>query len=111
MRTTNFSLTYFLVSGEIENSGVPAHLVIVESEGMSVLTGWAAGKFNGEKIAAVVKASGIEGQVKTRKLIIPGYVAQISGEMEDALPGWQVVVGPAEAADLGPLLKRQAALQ
>jgi acetyl-CoA decarbonylase/synthase, CODH/ACS complex subunit gamma len=109
--TTNFSLTYFLVSGEIENSGVPAHLVIVECEGMSVLTAWAAGKFNGAKIAAAMKASGIESLVKTRKLIIPGYVSQISGELEDALPGWQVVVGPAEASDIGPLLKRQVGLQ
>ena len=58
--TTNFSLTYFIVSGEIENSGISSHLVIVETEGMSVLTGWAAGKFTGEKIAAFVKASGIE---------------------------------------------------
>jgi acetyl-CoA decarbonylase/synthase, CODH/ACS complex subunit gamma len=111
LTTTNFSLTYFLVSGEVENSGVPAHILIVECEGMSVLTAWAAGKFNGAKIAAAVKASGIETQVKTRKLIIPGHVSQISGELEDALPGWQVVVGPAEASDLGPLLKRQAGLQ
>jgi acetyl-CoA decarbonylase/synthase, CODH/ACS complex subunit gamma len=107
LATTNFSLTYFLVSGEIENSGVPAHLVIVESEGMSVLTAWAAGKFSGAKIAAAVKASGIENQVRTRRIIIPGYVAQISGELEEALPGWEVVVGPGEAGDLGPLLKRQ----
>ena len=108
LATTNFSLTYFLVSGEIENSGVPAHLVIVESEGMSVLTAWAAGKFSGAKIAAAVKASGLEGQVRTRQLIIPGYVAQISGELEEALPGWEVLVGPGEAADLGPYLKRHA---
>jgi acetyl-CoA decarbonylase/synthase complex subunit gamma len=105
--TTNFSLTYFLVSGEIENSGVPAHLVVVESEGMSVLTGWAAGKFTGAKIAAAVKASGIEREVRTRRIIIPGYVAQISGELEEALPGWEVIVGPGEALDLPQLLKRQ----
>ena len=105
--TTNFSLTYFIVSGEIENSGVPSHLVVVESEGMSVLTAWAAGKFNGHKIAAAVKASGIEKQVKTRRLIIPGYVARISGELEEALPGWEVLVGPQEASDLGPFLKMQ----
>jgi acetyl-CoA decarbonylase/synthase complex subunit gamma len=105
--TTNFSLTYFIVSGEIENSGIPAHLVIVECEGLSVLTGWAAGKFTGEKIAAFVKASGLEDQVKTRRLIIPGYVAQISGELEECLKGWEVVVGPQEAADLGPFLKLQ----
>ncbi|HWQ55770.1 MAG TPA: acetyl-CoA decarbonylase/synthase complex subunit gamma [Bryobacteraceae bacterium] len=108
LATTNFSLTYFLVSGEIENSGVPAHLLIVESEGMSVLTAWAAGKFSGAKIAHAVKAGGLEQQVNTRKLIIPGYVSQISGELEEALPGWEVLVGPGEVADLGPYLKRMA---
>ncbi len=106
--TTNFSLTYFIVSGEIENSGVAAHLVIVECEGMSVLTGWAAGKFNGDKIGAFIKSTGLESQVKTRKIIIPGYVAQISGELEEALPGWEVIVGPQEASDLGPFMKLQA---
>ncbi len=107
--TTNFSLTYFIVSGEIENSGVPAHLVIVECEGQSVLTAWAAGKFTGEKIAAFIKASDLESRVETRRLIIPGYVAQVSGELEENLPGWEIVVGPQEAADLGPFLKLQAA--
>jgi len=107
--TTNFSLTYFLVSGEIENSGVPAHLGVVECEGMSVLTAWAAGKFSGAKVGAFVKASGLEGQVATRRIIIPGYVAQISGELEESLPGWEVVVGPQEASDLGSFLKLQAA--
>jgi len=105
--TTNFSLTYFIVSGEIENSGVSSWLVVVECEGMSVLTGWAAGKFSGEKIAAFMKQIGLPDQVKTRKVIIPGYVAQISGELEEALPGWQVVVGPQEASDIGPFMKLQ----
>ncbi len=109
LTTTNFSLTYFLVSGEIENSGVPAHLLIVESEGMSVLTAWAAGKFSGAKIGAALKASGLEQQTTSRRLIIPGYVSQISGEVEESLPGWEVTVGPGEAVDLGPFLKRYAA--
>jgi acetyl-CoA decarbonylase/synthase complex subunit gamma len=105
--TTNFSLTYFLVSGEIENSGVPAHLVVVETEGMSVLTGWAAGKFTGAKVAAAVKASGLQEQIKCRKVIIPGYVSQISGEVEEGLPGWEVLVGPGEAIDIAPYMKKQ----
>ncbi len=108
--TCNFSLTYFLVSGEVENSGVASHLVVVETEGMSVLTGWAAGKFTGQKIATAVKASGLESQVRTRRVIIPGYVSQISGELEEALPGWQVVVGPSEASDIAPLLKKEAGI-
>lgn len=98
--TTNFSLTYFIVSGEIENSGTSAWLVVPECEGMSVLTAWAAGKFSGASIAKLVKEIGLEEQVTTRQIVIPGYVAQISGELEENLPGWKVLVGPQEAADL-----------
>jgi len=106
--TTNFSLTYFLVSGEVENSGVAANLLTVDTEGMSVLTGWAAGKFSGEKVGAAVKASGIEGQLERKRIVIPGYVSQISGEVEEALPGWEVLVGPGEASDLASFMKLQA---
>ncbi len=107
--TTNFSLTYFLVSGEIENSGIPANLLVVDTEGMSVLTGWAAGKFSGAKVAAAVKASGLKDQEGKHRIIIPGYVAQISGEVEEGLPGWEVLVGPGEASDIGSFMKIQAA--
>jgi acetyl-CoA decarbonylase/synthase, CODH/ACS complex subunit gamma len=103
--TTNFSLTYFIVSGEIENSGISAWLVVPECEGMSVLTAWAAGKFSASTIAKFVKEVDLEGQVNTRKIVIPGYVSQISGELEDNLPGWRVMVGPEEAADLEGYIK------
>ncbi|NJD61122.1 MAG: acetyl-CoA decarbonylase/synthase complex subunit gamma, partial [Deltaproteobacteria bacterium] len=39
--TTNFSLTYFTVRGDIESSKTPAYLLIAECDGMSVLTAWA----------------------------------------------------------------------
>ncbi len=103
--TTNFSLTYFIVSGEIENSGTNAWLVVPECEGMSVLTAWAAGKFSGASIAKFIKGIGLEEQVATRQIIIPGYVAQISGELEESLPGWKVIVGPQEAADIESFVK------
>jgi len=103
--TTNFSLTYFIVSGEIENAGTSAWLVVPECEGLSVLTAWAAGKFNGARIAAFVKEIGLADRVRTRRIVIPGYVAQISGELEEALPGWQVVVGPQEASDIEGFVK------
>jgi len=103
--TTNFSLTYFLVSGEIENSGISAWLVIPECEGFSVLTAWAAGKFSGASIAKFVKEIGLESQVDTREIVIPGYVAQISGELEENLPGFKVLVGPGEAADMESFIK------
>jgi acetyl-CoA decarbonylase/synthase, CODH/ACS complex subunit gamma len=103
--TTNFSLTYFSVSGEIEASGMPAWLLVADSDGQSVLTGWAAGKFDAEKIARTVKDSGIESRVNHRKLVIPGHVAGLSGEVEEELPGWQIMVGPRDAVDIPNYLK------
>jgi acetyl-CoA decarbonylase/synthase complex subunit gamma len=103
--TTNFSLTYFMVSTEIDGSGLPAHLVVVDAEGMSVLTAWSAGKFGGEKVGKFVRESGLSDRISHRKVIIPGYVAVIQGEMEDALPGWEVLVGPQEAADIPAFVK------
>jgi len=103
--TTNFSLTYFIVSGEIENSGISAWLVVPQCEGMSVLTAWAAGKFSGLSIAKAIKEMELEDQVTTREIIIPGYVSQISGELEESLPGWKVIVGPQEATDIESFVK------
>ncbi|MFZ1976627.1 MAG: acetyl-CoA decarbonylase/synthase complex subunit gamma [Bacteroidota bacterium] len=103
--TTNFSLTYFIVSGEIENCSISAWLVVPECEGLSVLTAWAAGKFTGSTVGKFVKEIGLEKTVTTREIIIPGYVAQISGELEENLPGWKVTVGPQEAADLESFVK------
>jgi acetyl-CoA decarbonylase/synthase, CODH/ACS complex subunit gamma len=103
--TTNFSLTYFIVSGEIENSGINAWLVVPQCEGMSVLTAWAAGKFSGAQIAKGIKEMNLEEMVKTREIVIPGYVSQISGELEECLPGWKVVVGPQEASDIESFVK------
>ncbi len=103
--TTNFSLTYFMVSGEIENSGISAHLVITDCEGQSVLTAWASGKFDGETVSNFIKEINLEQQVKTRKLVIPGYVSQISGELEENLPGWEIIVGCQEASDIPTFIK------
>jgi acetyl-CoA decarbonylase/synthase complex subunit gamma len=103
--TSNFSLTYFLVSSEIENSGTSAWLLVPECEGLSVLTAWAAGKFGGDKIGAFAKSAGLEQRTQNRRIVIPGYVSQISGELEEALPGWQVLVGPQEAGDIESFVK------
>jgi acetyl-CoA decarbonylase/synthase complex subunit gamma len=103
--TTNFSLTYFIVSSEIENSGISAWLVVPDCEGMSVLTAWAAGKFSGASVGKFVKELKLEERVSTREIIIPGYVATISGDLEEALPNWKIVVGPQEAGDIAPFVK------
>ncbi len=103
--TCNFSLTYFIVSGEIEGSKIPSWLLIKDTEGLSVLTAWAAGKFSADLIAMFVKKSGIEDKVKHRSLIIPGYLASIKGELEEELPDWTIQIGPREASHLPPFLK------
>ncbi len=103
--TTNFALTYFIVSGEIEGSKVPAWLLVKDTEGLSVLTAWAAGKFAGDDVGAFVKKCGIADKVKKKELIIPGYAAAIVGEIEEELPDWNIVVGPREAPHIPAFLK------
>jgi len=93
------------VSGELENSGISAYLAVPDCEGMSVLTAWAAGKFGGTKIADFLKEQKIQEMSYSRKLIIPGLVATISGELEENMPGWEVLVGPQEAGDLEAFVK------
>jgi acetyl-CoA decarbonylase/synthase complex subunit gamma len=105
MVTTNFSITYFAVANEVDGSGLPGWLLVADAEGMSVLTAWAAGKFDAERIAKTVKTTGVEDKVSHRKLIIPGAVAVLMGEVEEELPGWEILVGPREAVDLPGFLK------
>ncbi len=103
--TTNFSLTYFLVAGEIENSGLSAWLAVPDCEGMSVLTAWAAGKFSGAQVARFILEAGLDSRLTRKRVVIPGYSAVIRGELEDGLPGWEVMVGPQEAGDLEAFVK------
>jgi acetyl-CoA decarbonylase/synthase complex subunit gamma len=107
--TTNFSLTYFIISGEVEASKIPSWLMVMNVEGQSVLTAWAAGKFVPELIAQFIKKSGITEKIKKKEIIIPGYVAQLQGELEDELGnGWKVVVGPREAGEVPKFLREYA---
>jgi acetyl-CoA decarbonylase/synthase complex subunit gamma len=103
--TCNFSLTYFIVSGEIESSRVPAWLCVQDTEGLSVMTAWAAGKFSGESVGTFINKCGIKDKIKHKSIVIPGYAAGISGELEEELPGYNVVVGPREASQIPTFLK------
>ena len=105
MVTTNFALTYFIVSGEIEGSRVPSYLLIKDAEGLSVMTAWAAGKFAGDDVGMFVKKSGIADKIKHQEVIIPGYAAAIAGDVEEELPGWTITVGPREAAHIPGFLR------
>jgi acetyl-CoA decarbonylase/synthase complex subunit gamma len=105
MVTTNFSITYFAVNNEVEGSGWPGWLLVADAEGMSVLTAWAAGKFDADRIAKAVKSTSVEGKINHKRIIIPGQVAVLSGELEESLPGWEIMVGPKEAVDIPGYLK------
>jgi len=105
LTTVDFALTYFVVSGELERSGVPCNLIINDAGGLSVLTSWAAGKFSSSSIAKFFEEAGINEKVKCRKLCIPGKVAVLKGELEAKMPGWEIIVAPREAVQLVRFLK------
>jgi acetyl-CoA decarbonylase/synthase, CODH/ACS complex subunit gamma len=104
--TTNFSLTYYSVEGEVEATKIPSYILPIDTDGTSVLTAYAAGKFEPDKIAQAMEASGIADKVKHRNIIIPGYVAVISGKLAE-LTGWKVVVGPRESSGIMSFAKSQ----
>ena len=105
--TGNFALTYFLVTGEVESSKVGCWLAIQNTDGLSVLTAWAAGKFNAESVAKFIKGSKVAENLSHRNIVIPGYVAEISGELEEELGSdWKVIVGPREASSIPAFLKQ-----
>ncbi|MFH1458706.1 MAG: acetyl-CoA decarbonylase/synthase complex subunit gamma, partial [Candidatus Omnitrophota bacterium] len=102
--TTNFSLTYYTVLGEVEASKVPVYIISIDTEGMSVLTAWAAEKLTPEKISGFLKKCGVKDSIAHNSLIIPGYVAVMSGDLEEQ-SGWKVIVGPKEASGIPSFLK------
>jgi acetyl-CoA decarbonylase/synthase complex subunit gamma len=104
--TTNFSLSYYSVEGEVEASRVPAYILAVDTEGTSVLTAWASDKFNADTISKALKKSGIDGKLAHKKLVIPGFVAVLSASVEDE-SGWSVEIGPKEASGIPSYLKKQ----
>jgi acetyl-CoA decarbonylase/synthase complex subunit gamma len=107
--TVDFALTYFIVSGEIERSGIPVNLLISDAGGYSVLTAWAAGKLSASSMAKFIKEKGVEDKIKNRSLIIPGKVAVLKGELEESLPGWKIIVAPGEAVGVVKFLKELTA--
>jgi acetyl-CoA decarbonylase/synthase complex subunit gamma len=106
LATVNFSLTYFTLLGYLEASRIPCHLLIVDTEGFSVLTAVAAGKFSEQLMKDSLGRYQVASQVKHRSLVIPGYAAPLSGRIEDAT-GWKVLVGPRDAADIGEFLEKE----
>ena len=104
MFTTNFSLTYYTVESDVEASRVPSYILVVDTEGTSVLTAYSGDTLNEKTVADAMAKYNVEGLVKHRKLIIPGYVAVMSGKLEEAT-NWEVMVGPRECSMLPKYLQ------
>ena len=102
--TTNFSLTYYTVEGEISSSKIPSWIIATPTDGTSVLTAWAAGKFTADKIAEFMKEIDLDSKISHRNIVIPGYVAVLRAPLEEK-SGWKVMVAPNEASGLPAFAK------
>jgi len=103
--TVNFSLTYFTLLGYLESSRIPCFLLLVDTEGFSVLTAVASGKLNENLIRDSLQRFGVEAETGHRILVLPGYAASLSGRVEEAT-GWKVLVGPRDAAEVPEFLEQ-----
>ncbi|MDD1743122.1 MAG: acetyl-CoA decarbonylase/synthase complex subunit gamma, partial [Methanomassiliicoccales archaeon] len=102
--TTNFSLTYFTVLSDVEKAKVPIWLLVVDTEGLSVMTAFSAGKLTPESVRAGLDASGAKEKSKRGEIIIPGMVSRMSGKLSE-LTGLKVRVGPKESSGIPKFLK------
>jgi acetyl-CoA decarbonylase/synthase complex subunit gamma len=104
MLTSNFSLTYFSVEGDVDKSKVPSRILVIDTEGLSVLTAFAAGKMEPDKMAEAIEESGIADEIDHKRLIIPGMIARASGKLAD-LTGYEIIVGPRESSGIPKFLR------
>ena len=104
MFTTNFSLTYYTLESDVEASRIPSYILVVDTEGTSVLTAYSGDKLNEKTVADAMAKYDVEKLVKHRRLIIPGYVAVMSGKLEEAT-NWEIMVGPRECSMLPKYLQ------
>jgi acetyl-CoA decarbonylase/synthase complex subunit gamma len=102
--TTNFSLTYYTVEGEVAGSKIPSWIMAAPTDGTSVLTAWAAGKFTAEKIAEFMQEINLESRVNHRTIVLPGYVAALKAPLEEK-SGWKVMVASNEASGIPAFAK------
>ncbi|MFC1539627.1 acetyl-CoA decarbonylase/synthase complex subunit gamma [Candidatus Latescibacterota bacterium] len=103
--TTNFSLTYYTVEGEVTSSRIPSYILVIDTEGTSVLTAWAAEKFTIEMIAEKLnEPGGLSEKVNHKRVILPGLVAVMTAKLKEE-SGWDVIVGPREATGIPSFMK------
>jgi len=102
--TTNFSLTFFTVKGDIEKSKTPSYLLVVDGEGLSVMTAYAANKLTPEIVAEHIKNFEVKSKIKHNRLIIPGMVARMSIKLRE-LTGMEIIVGPSDSSGIPAFIR------
>ncbi len=105
LMTCNFSLTYFSVKGDVDRSKVSTNILVVDSEGLSVLTAYAADKLTPESMAEALEKAKEEGLITVDTVIIPGLIARARAKLQE-LTGFDVVVGPKDSSGLPKFLKQ-----
>jgi acetyl-CoA decarbonylase/synthase complex subunit gamma len=105
LMTTNYALTYYIVTKDIREAAIDCHLLVVDTEGLSVENALAAKRIDGGKIAKAIAEQSLGEKVEHRKLVIPGLLARLKGETEDAT-GWEILVGPIYSKDIGTYIRR-----
>jgi len=102
--TTNYTMTYYTLKSDLEDMKIPAWLLIIDTEGISVEAGVAGGQFSAGKVAEAIKETGVADKVNHKIIVIPGLAARLSGELEQ-LANWTVVVGPRDSSGIPALMK------
>ena len=100
LMTTNFALTFFAVSNELESLDIPSYLIILPAQGMSVLTAWSAETLTAETVKETLKKLNIREQINTRKIIIPGLISNMKEELSEQCPDFEFIEGTHEASDI-----------
>ena len=102
--STNYALTYFALTGDLEGTNISCYILVVDTEGLAVLVAVAAAKLTGKLIKDAIVESKLEEKVKHKTLILPGYCSSITGQIEDDT-GWKVMLGPQDSSMLGKFLR------
>jgi len=104
--TTNFSLTYFSVEGEVERSKIPTYIAVVDTEGLGVLNAYAGDKISAEQVVKTLQNQKVLEKVSHRRLIIPGLLPIFRAEIEDTSDWKEVIIGPETAREIPAFLNK-----
>jgi acetyl-CoA decarbonylase/synthase complex subunit gamma len=105
LMTTNYALTFHILTNDLRNQNVNCYLLVVDTGGLSVACSVAGNKLKPESIKQVIDETNLEAKVGHKTLVIPGRAAKLAGEIEDST-GWRVLIGPFNSKDIADFLTK-----